>query len=314
MADALRLVVGGPAQIYVAAFAFACAGLEIFSSYKRYTSILKWLCVSLFAYVAVAFVVGIPWGSMLHDTFVPSVTLDERYMTAIVAVLGTTISPYLFFWQSSEEAEDERTDPDAAPLLYSPAEADCEIRRIRFDTYIGMAISNLIAFSIILTTAATLHAQGVTHIETSTQAADALRPIAGDFAFVVFAIGIVGTGLLAVPVLAGSAAYALGEAFRWPTGLGRKPKDAKAFYATIAVATLVGVGINFVHIDPISALVWSAVINGVVAVPVMAVMMSMAGSAKVMGPLIVPRGVRILGWASCAAMTVAVIAMFTSWF
>jgi Mn2+/Fe2+ NRAMP family transporter len=296
MADALRLVIGGPAQVYAVIFALACAGLEIFSTYERYVSILKWLCLSLFAYVAVALTVGIPWGQVLSETLVPKITLDHDYVTAVVAVLGTTISPYLFFWQSSEEAEEERTDPDAAPLLYEPTRADGELRRIR-----------------ILTTAATLHAQGVTNIESSTQAAEALRPIAGNFAFEVFALGIIGTGLLAVPVLAGSAAYALGEALRWPTGLGRRPRDAKRFYGAIAVATLLGVGINFVDIDPISALVWAAVINGVVAVPVMAVMMLMAGSRKVMGPLVVSHGLRVVGWLSCAAMGVAVIAMFTSW-
>jgi NRAMP (natural resistance-associated macrophage protein)-like metal ion transporter len=313
MADALRLVIGGPAPVYVVVFALACAGLEIFSSYERYVSILKWLCVSLFAYVAVALTVGIPWGQVLSEMLVPRITLDHDYVTAVVAVLGTTISPYLFFWQSSEEAEEERTDPDAAPLLYEPTRADGELRRIRIDTYLGMGISNLIGLSMILTTAATLHAQGITNIESSTQAAEALRPIAGNFAFEVFALGIIGTGLLAVPVLAGSAAYALGEALGWRTGLGRRPREAKRFYGAVAVATLLGVGINFVDIDPIAALVWAAVINGVVAVPVMAVMMLMAGSRKVMGPLVAPRGLRTVGWIACAVMGVAVIAMFTSW-
>ncbi|MGE5539575.1 MAG: NRAMP family divalent metal transporter [Gemmatimonas sp.] len=313
MADAIHITVGGPPQVYVALLAIGCAGLEIFSSYEHYVAILKWLCLSLLAYVAVVLVVGIPWGRVVYNTLVPTFVFDERYITGIVAVLGTTISPYLFFWQSSEEAEDERTDPDAAPLLYAPKDADRELKRIRFDTYLGMGASNLIGWFIVLTTAATLHAHGITEIESSTQAADALRPIAGEFAFAVFAIGIIGTGLLAVPVLAGSAAYAIGEALRWPTGLGRLPRDAKAFYATIAVATLLGVGINLVEIDPIAALVWSAVVNGIVAVPVMAVMMLMAANEKVMGPLTIPPGLRIVGWASFAAMAAAVIAMFTTW-
>jgi Mn2+/Fe2+ NRAMP family transporter len=257
--------------------------------------------------------VGVPWGHVLYETIVPTIVFRSDYIVGIVAVLGTTISPYLFFWQSSDEAEHERVTRGASSLKRAPQQAPAELRRIRYDTYIGMGFSNLIGFFIILTTAATLNAQGVTDIGSSAQAAEALRPIAGDFAFAVFALGIIGTGLLAVPVLAGSVAYALGEAFQWPTGLGRKPGKAKAFYGAIAVATLGGVGINFVDIDPIRALFWSAVINGIVAVPVMVVMMLMAMNRKVMGQWTLPRPLQIMGWVSTAVMAVTAVALFATW-
>jgi NRAMP (natural resistance-associated macrophage protein)-like metal ion transporter len=313
MGDALTLLIGGPAHLYVVIIAIGCAGLEIFSRYERYVSILKWMTIALFAYVATVLVIGVPWGEMVYRTLVPSVTFDADYLVAIVAVLGTTISPYLFFWQSSEEAEDERTTDGAEALVDFPEQAVKEFHRIRLDTYIGMGLSNLIGLCIIWTTAATLNAHGITDIQTSAQAAEALRPIAGNFAFAIFAAGIIGTGLLAVPVLAGSAAYAVGEALQWPTGLGRLPREAKAFYGMIAVATLIGVGINFVGIDPIKALFWSAVINGIVAVPVMAVMMLMAVRPNIMGQWTLSRPLRVMGWLSTAVMAVTVIAMFATW-
>jgi NRAMP (natural resistance-associated macrophage protein)-like metal ion transporter len=313
MGDALQLLIGGPAALYVVATALGCAGLEIFSRYGRYVSILKWLTLSLFAYVAVILAVDVPWGHIAFRTFVPQIVFTKDYIVAIVAVLGTTISPYLFFWQSSDEAENERVTRGAKSLRRAPEQAVAEFHRIRIDTYVGMGFSNLIGYCIILTTAATLNAQGVTDIQTSAQAAEALRPIAGGFAFAVFALGIVGTGLLAVPVLAGSAAYAVGEALKWRTGLGRKPNRAKAFYATIAVATLGGVGINFVDIDPIKALFWSAVINGVVAVPIMALMMRLASAHRVMGRLTIPLSLRIMGWGSTTVMAVVVATMLATW-
>jgi len=227
--------------------------------------------------------------------------------------LGTTISPYLFFWQASEEAEDERIDPMAHPLIERPREAASEIRRIEIDTYVGMGLSNLVAFFIIVTTAATLHAHGVTDVQTSEQAAEALRPIAGEFAFLVFALGILGTGLLAVPVLAGSSAYALAEAMQWQAGLSRAPQDARRFYATIVAGTVIGIGINFVNIDPIKALFWTAVINGIVAVPLMIVMMIMTMQPKVMGRFTLPRPLWAVGWVSTAAMAFAVAIMFATW-
>jgi Mn2+/Fe2+ NRAMP family transporter len=252
-------------------------------------------------------------GEVAYNTFVPHVSWNTDYLVLIVAILGTTISPYLFFWQASEEADNERIDPQAHALIDAPSEARGEFRRIEIDTYLGMAFSNVIALFIIITTAATLNAHGVTNIQTSEQAAQALRPIAGDFAFAIFALGILGTGLLAVPVLAGSAAYALAETMRWDIGLDRRPQDAKRFYATIVGGTIIGIGINFINIDPIKALFWSAVINGVVAVPLMVVMMIMTMQPKVMGRFTLPRPLWIVGWLSTAVMTVTVVAMFATW-
>ncbi|HTW53829.1 MAG TPA: divalent metal cation transporter [Stellaceae bacterium] len=313
MGAATHLLVAGPAQLYVVAFAVGCALLEVFSRYERYASILKWTSISLFAYVATALVVDVPWGQVALSTFVPSLAWDKDYTVTIVAVLGTTITPYCFFWQSSEEAEEERIDTAAHPLAEAPDEAPVEIHRIRLDTWIGMGFSNLISWFIIVTTAATLNAHGVTDIQTSAQAAEALRPIAGIFTFVIFAAGIIGIGLLAVPVLAGSAAYALGEALGWPTGLSRLPRDAKAFYGTIVVGTLIGIVINFIDLDPIKALFWSAVLNGVVAVPLMVVIMIMAMQKRVMGPFTLPRPLWAMGWLCTAAMAVAVAVMFATW-
>ncbi len=313
MGDALRLIVGGPAGAYVVLFAAFCAVVEIYSSYARYVRLLKWMTLSLFAYVAAVLVIDVPWGEVAYNTLIPHLSWKQDYIVVIVAVLGTTISPYLFFWQASEEAEDERINPAEHPLAEAPEEATAAIRRIEFDTYLGMGFSNLIAFFIIITTAATLHLHGITDVQTSEQAAQALRPIAGEFAFFVFAFGILGTGLLAIPVLAGSAAYALAEAMQWPAGLSRQPRDAKAFYATIVGGTLIGVTINFVHIDPMKALFWTAVLNGVVAVPLMVLMMRMTMRRDVMGQFTLPRLLWVVGWLSTAAMAAAVMAMFATW-
>jgi NRAMP (natural resistance-associated macrophage protein)-like metal ion transporter len=313
MGDAVTLLVGGPPHLYVVGFAVGCVLLETFSRYERYVMLLKWSSVFLLSYVATALVVHTPWGEVVRYTFIPTFRLDTDYVVAIVAVLGTTITPYCFFWQSSQEAEDERIDPHAKPLLNAPEQAKAQIGRIRLDTYLGMGYSNLISLFIIITTAATLHAHGITNIETSAQAADALRPIAGVFTFALFAAGIIGIGLLAIPVLAGSCAYALGEALDWPTGLDRLPLDARAFYGTIIVSTLIGVVINFVGLDPVKALFWAAVINGVVAVPLMAVMMIMAMAPKVMGRFTLSRGLCAMGWLCTAVMAVAVGIMFATW-
>ncbi|HUN58612.1 MAG TPA: divalent metal cation transporter [Candidatus Binataceae bacterium] len=313
MGDAVYLIVGGIPHLYVLLLASVCAALEIFSRYERYVAILKWGTLSLFAYVATVLVVKVPWGQVAYNTFLPSFSWQKDYIVAIMAVLGTTISPYLFFWQASEEAEDERTMPGAEPLTAAPSQARAEIHRMRLDTYLGMGFSNLIGLFILITTAATLNAHGVTDIQTSSQAAEALRPIAGRFVFAVFAAGIVGTGMLAVPVLAGSAAYALGEALDWPIGLARLPLDAKAFYGTIATATLIGIFINLIRIDPIKALFWSAVLNGVAAAPLMIVIMIMAMQPKVMGAFILPRTLWLLGWLSTAVMTIAIAIMFWTW-
>jgi hypothetical protein len=309
MAEALALIAGGPVRLYVIGFAVFCAVLETFSRYERYVSLLKWSSVFLLAYVATALAVDTPWLQVARDTVVPTLRLDAGYVVTIVGVLGTTITPYCFFWQSSQEAEDERIDPAADTLLAAPLQAGAQLFRIRLDTYVGMGYSNLISLFIIITTAATLHAHGVTDIQTSAQAAEALRPIAGALTFALFACGIIGIGLLAVPVLAGSCAYALGEALGWPTGLSRLPMDARAFYGTIVAATLIGVAINFVGLDPVKALFWAAVINGVVAVPLMVVMMVMATAPKVMGGFVLPPVLRAMGWLCTGTMAVAVAVM-----
>jgi NRAMP (natural resistance-associated macrophage protein)-like metal ion transporter len=313
MGDAVKLLIGGPRFAYVVAFGALCVGLEIFMQYRRYCFYLKWSAVALFAYVATALSIHIPWGEVLLRTVVPHLQFDAKYLVAIVAVMGTTISPYLFFWQSSQEAEDERVNPDSKPLRLAPQQGPSEIRRIRIDTYIGMFFSNAIGWFIIVTVAATLNAHGITDIASSSQAAEALRPLAGPLAFTLFAAGIIGTGLLAIPVLAGSAAYAVAETLQWPVGLARLPMEAKAFYATIAVATLLGVAFNLLDFDPIKALFWSAVVNGVVAVPVMAVTMVMARQPRVMGRFTLAWPLTIVGWIATLAMTAVVIGMFATW-
>src|SRR6266480_2278010 len=309
MADALGLLIGGPRLIYVIAFGSLCAVLQVFMSYIRYVAVLKWLTLALFAYFGTIMVVEIPWPEAARGFLLPTFRPDVAFWTTVVAVLGTTISPYLFFWQAAQEVEDIRVEPERKPLVKAPHQGPDAIERIRLDTYIGMAFSNLVALAIIVTTAATLHAGGITDISTSSEAAEALRPVAGPFAFTLFALGIVGTGLLAVPVLAGSAAYAIGEARRWAVGLGRKPQKAKAFYATLTIATMVGAALNFSPINPIKALYWSAVINGVVAVPVMVAMMHMTANPKVMGKFPVHDGLRLVGWIATAVMATAAIAM-----
>ena len=319
MGAALQLVVGdgnpargGPELLYVAAFTVVIVLLEVFVSYARYVAVLKWLTLSLFAYVAVALVVQTPWADVGYHLVVPNVSLQPGYLTVVVAILGTTISPYLFFWQAEEEVEEVKEEPGAKPLVRAPRQAKREFGRIRVDTYLGMAFSNVVALFIVITTAVTLHAHNITDIQSSAQAAQALKPIAGQFAFVLFALGIVGCGLLAVPVLAASAAYALGEAFGFHVGLTRKPGRAKAFYAAIAIAGLVGGLLNFVHIDPMKALFWSAVINGVAAVPIMAMIMHLAAHKPAMGRFTIPPGLRIVGWLATAVMGAAAVGMFAT--
>jgi Mn2+/Fe2+ NRAMP family transporter len=312
MGAALKLVVGGPQLVYVAVFGVVSILLEVFVRYSRYVSVLKWLTLALFAYVGVAFVVHVDWVAVGVHLVTPKIAWTSDYLTSLVAILGTTISPYLFFWQAEEEVEDVKEHKGAKPLARAPSQAKPEFARIRMDTYLGMGLSNLVALFIIITTAATLNAHGITNIQTSSQAAEALKPIAGPATFVVFALGIVGTGLLAVPVLAGSAAYAMGEAFGWHVGLVRKLSRARAFYATIAIATLVGAGLNFAPIDPIKALFWSAVINGVVAVPVMVLMMLLASRPQIMGRFVLPTGLKLVGWTATLVMTVAAVAMIAT--
>ncbi len=312
MGAALKLLIGGPALAYVAAFGVVSLLLEVFVRYSRYVRVLKWLTLSLFAYVGVVFVADVPWGTVAHDLVAPNLSFKADYLTVLVAILGTTISPYLFFWQAEAEVEEVQEEPDARPLRRAPAQGAAALGRIRLDTYIGMAFSNLVALFIVLTTAATLHAHGITNIQTSAQAAEALRPIAGPFAFWVFALGIIGTGLLALPVLAGSAAYALGETFGWRVGLAHRFDRARPFYGAIALATVAGVALNFTPLDPIKALFWSAVINGVVAVPVMVMMMVLASRPSIMGRFILPWPLKTVGWVATLVMAAAAVGMFAA--
>lgn len=314
MGDAVKLIIGGPAQLYVVIFGVGCAVAQVFLQYDQYVRFLKWLSLALLSYVATLFTVHIDWYKLASGLFIPHIQFTVDYLTGIVAVFGTTISPYLFFWQASQEVEDIKEKPKRKPLKDNPEQAEDADKRIELDTLAGMAVSNLIALSILVTAAATLNTHHVTDIQSSAQAAEALEPVAGKFAELLFVIGIVGTGLLAVPVLAGSAAYGLGEAFRWPTGLARKPKDAKAFYATIAIATMLGVALNFTPINPIQALFWSAVVNGVVAVPIMVVMMLMSVNKAVMGEHTIGGWLWGLGWLSTAIMALCAIGMGVSAF
>jgi NRAMP (natural resistance-associated macrophage protein)-like metal ion transporter len=314
MADSGRLLIGGPALIYVCVFALVCTLAPIYVRYENYARILKWLSLSLFAYVAALAVVKVPWSEALKGLVLPSIQWNGDYFTTLVAIAGTTISPYLFFWQAAQEAEEVRVSPERKPLLKEAWQAPGAFARIRADTVAGMAFSNLIAIAIMITTAATLHAHGNTHIETSAQAAEALSPIAGRFAAMIFAAGIIGTGLLAVPVLAGSASYAVSEARRWRVGLSRAPNEAAPFYMTLLIATTLGAGLNFTALNPISALYWSAVINGVVAVPIMVLLMLMTARRRVMGKFTIAGWLKALGWIATAAMAASVAGMCVTWF
>ncbi|HEV2702326.1 MAG TPA: Nramp family divalent metal transporter [Steroidobacteraceae bacterium] len=313
MAESARLLLPAvPTAAYVVAFGLICAAGQIFLHHTRYVSILKWLTLSLFAYFATLAVVHVHWREFLQGLLWPHFVAQQGFWLMVVALLGTTISPYLFFWQSSQEVEDTKTEPAKEPLRYRPAQGKRELARIKSDTVMGMGLSNLVAIAIMATAAATFHAKGITQLDTAAQAAQALRPIAGPFAFALFALGIVGTGLLAVPVLAGSAAYALGEARRWPVGLSRNPSEAKAFYATIAVATAVGAVANAFGISPLKALVWAAALNAVVAAPIMILVMRLASSRKVMGSFRIGGWWLRLGWCATCVMALASLAYLLS--
>lgn len=312
MGDSLTLIIGGPTHLYAVGFGLLSLLLQVFIPYQQYVRILKWLTLGLLAYVATVLTVHIPWSEVALRTVWPQFAWSAASVTMIVAVFGTTISPYLFFWQASQEVEDLQADASAQALRRAPEQAPRQFQRIKMDTAIGMGFSNLVAFFIMLTTAATLGAQGITHIDTSAQAASALRPIAGDFAFALFSLGIIGTGLLAIPVLAGSAAYAVAGAFHWKNSLELAPRAAKKFYAIIVTATVIGAALCFTPLDPIKALYWSAVINGVISVPIMALMMVMASRPAIMGTLTISRRLRALGWLSTIVMATAVLAMFAT--
>ncbi len=309
MGAAAKLFLPGPVWAYILLLGGVSLLLQIAVPYTKYVPYLKWLTLALFAYIATAIVVGEPRWQAIRATFWPSIRWNSDYFTALIAVFGTTISPYLFFWQASEEAEDVGVNAKDKPLRQAPKQAPVQFERIKVDTYIGMAFSNTVAFFIILTAAVTLHTHGILDIQTADQAAKALEPLAGRFAFLLFAAGIVGTGMLAVPVLAEAAAYAVGEAFQWTASLEKKPRQAARFYATIGAATVIGLVLNFIHLNPIKALFWSAVLNGVVAVPVMSLMMVLTQNAKVMGKFILPLYLRIGGWIATAVMVIASLGM-----
>jgi NRAMP (natural resistance-associated macrophage protein)-like metal ion transporter len=310
--SASELLWGGSRLAYAAAFTTVTLGLQIWLPYGRYARLLFWLSASLLAYVASAAVVHVDWSAALYATVVPSLRGDAEWLTMIVALFGTTISPYLFFWQASTEVEEEEADPKAEPLLRAPRQARFQLFRLRVDTLVGMGVSNVIAWFIIVTTASTLFRSQIHDVASAAQAAAALAPIAGRFAGLVFAAGIVGTGLLAVPVLAGSAGYAVAESFDCPAGLTRKPRDARVFYGVIVASTLAGFALNFTRLNPMKALIYAAVINGVAAVPIMAMTMLLATNRALMGEFVVPGVVRWLGWAATIVMFAAAVAMFTT--
>ena len=313
MGESAHLLLGGPAWIHLLVMGLVSIALQIFVPYTRYVKYLKFLAISLLAYVITAFLVHIDWHAAALATVLPPLKLFHGdYLTVVVAVLGTTISPYLFFWQASQEAEEVQVHAEDQPLRKKPSQAPRQLRRIKIDTYAGMAVSNVVAFFIMLTAAATLHAHGDTNIQTAAQAATALEPLAGRFAYALFSVGIIVTGLLAVPVLAGAAAYAVGEAMHWRVGLEIKPRRATKFYVTLGVATLVGLLLNFVHFDPIKSLFVAAVINGVLAAPVMALMMLLTRSRTIMGQFRLPIYLQVMGWAGTAAMFAASVAFLVS--
>jgi Mn2+/Fe2+ NRAMP family transporter len=310
MAECLRLSTHVlPAWAWIAFFGATCTVLQLLCSHARYVAVLKWLTLALLTYFAVLAVIRISWLAVLKGLVWPHWSADRASWLMVVALLGTTISPYLFFWQAGQEVEDTKAHPQRVPLRRKPAQGPSALARIRIDTLIGMAMSNLVGLAILITAGGTLYPNGIHQVTTAAEAARALEPVAGRAAFLLFTLGLIGSGLLAVPVLAGSAAYAVGEARRWPVGLARRPLEAKAFYATIAAATAVGGLANVASVNPMQALVWAAVINGFVAVPVMVLLMVMATSPRIMGPFRISARLRALGWAATAVMLVAAIGL-----
>jgi NRAMP (natural resistance-associated macrophage protein)-like metal ion transporter len=304
MGAAVHLLVGGPTLLYSAAFVVVSLALQIRFPYSTYAKVLKLLTLSLLAYVATLFVVDVPWRDVAQG-LVPRLAWHNDSIAMVVAVFGTTISPYLFFWQASEEVEETQTNHHEEPLKQAPRQAKRQLHRIRLDTLVGMGASNLIAAFIIVTCAVTLHANGITDIRSADQAAQALRPVAGDAATTLFAIGIIGTGLLALPILGGSAAYAIGETMKWTVGLDRRFGQARGFYLVLSAATLLGLAMNVVGVSPVRALIYAAIVNGIVAPPLMAVMVLAASNPRVMGRFTLSGGLRVLGWSVVGAMTLA---------
>ncbi|MDP4174208.1 MAG: divalent metal cation transporter [Bacteroidota bacterium] len=312
MGSSLKLLIGGPALLYSVLFSVFSVYLQVFVPYRTYVNYLKWLTLVLLSYIITAFMINLPWPQAFLSTIKPSIIFKPEYLTSITAILGTTISPYLFFWQSSQEVEELKINPEEIPVKKAPEQAGYQIKRIKVDTYIGMAFSNLIAFFIMLVAATTLHTHGMMDINTAAEAAEALRPFGGKLTFLLFSLGIVGTGLLSIPVLAGSAAYAVGEAFHWKIGLNRKPNKAMNFYGIITAATFLGLALDFSPINPIKALYWAAIINGIAAVPIMIIMMLMSSNKKVMGEFTISRSLKIMGWISTIVMLLAALGLIIS--
>jgi NRAMP (natural resistance-associated macrophage protein)-like metal ion transporter len=312
MGEALYLVIGGLKHEHSLIFAATSVLLQVFVPYHRYAPILKALTLVLFLYVAVVFTVQVSWRDVLVATFLPTPVISYDYLLLVVAVVGTTISPYLFFWQAAQEVEEMRRGHRRRPLKELQHGGQSELSRIALDTNVGMILSNLIAYFIVLGTAATLHVHGITEIQTAADAANALRPIAGDLTFALFALGIIGTGLLAVPVLAGSAAYGVAEAFGWPSTLEARFPEAAGFYTIILAATVIGFALGFAPIDPIQLLVWTAVINGVVAVPIMGVMMLIVTNRSIMGRFVARRWLKCAGWIATIMVGLTLLALLIS--
>ncbi|MGE5499485.1 MAG: NRAMP family divalent metal transporter [Syntrophothermus sp.] len=296
MGSTVKLVAGGSAILYSAILAFISLLLQAWIPYTKYVSVLKWLSLFLFSYLAAAFLVDIKWREVLLSTIIPVITLDLRFLTSIIGIIGATISPYLFFWQAAQEMEEVNTTESDLPLKKAPGQAKEQLDRIKIDTYLGMTFSNLIAFFIMITSAATLNAAGTTEVRSAAEAAESLKPLAGNFAFVLFSAGIIGTGLLAIPILAASAAYSIGEFMKWKVSLEEKPNRAKGFYVVIAVSILLGFILNLTPANPIKALFWAAVINGFITVPVIAIMMLISQNREIMGRFRITSFLRIIGW------------------
>jgi Mn2+/Fe2+ NRAMP family transporter len=313
MSAVLRLLLAAPALLYVGLLGAAAVLFEMITRYARYVQLLRWLCLSLLSYVACAFVVDVPWKQFAHVLLRPPLSASPQYVLAVLAALGTTLSPYLLFWQAQQEVEGGRHHGGAASLLDSVQQAPHEFARIRLDTLIGMGLSGLVALFIVITTASTLHAHGVQTIQTAAEAAEALRAVGGRFTFMLFALGIIGAGLLTLPALSTSTAYAVGELMSWRVGRRHTPAQARGFYATIAAGTALAVALNFTSINPMRALYFSAVLNGVIAVPLLAAVMYLATRVSVMGPLQLPTGLRTLGWAATAVMASSVAALALAW-
>lgn len=310
MASSLQLLVNINFTLAAVIFTIFIVLIEIFVPYHQYVKVLKWLTISVLAYIVTGIIIHPDWLMVIAKTFTPEVHLNKNYIFAIVAFMGTTITPYLFFWQTSEEVEENQQ----APEQMVPFKRKSRIARMRTDVKTGMILSNLVAFFIILTTASVLFKNGITNIGSAQEAAAALRPLAGNYAYLLFAAGIIGTGLLAVPILAGSGAYALAELMNWDEGLEKKFSKAKAFYLVIAVSILFGLGLNFIGINPMKALYYAAFLNGIIAVPLMAVIMVVGNDKKIMGRETHPSWVKFFGWLAVISMGVAVLLTFVlSW-